>query len=69
MHAPNSGRLIACLGVIVVNFKDEKSVGEFEQSIWQECDSGAMKRYNSECCNKPSLEFRLGRAEWDVEEH
>ncbi|KAG7017969.1 hypothetical protein SDJN02_19835, partial [Cucurbita argyrosperma subsp. argyrosperma] len=23
----------------------------------QECDSGAMKKYNSECCNKPSLEF------------
>ncbi|XP_022983640.1 transcription repressor KAN1-like isoform X5 [Cucurbita maxima] len=34
----------------------------------QECDSGAMKRYSSEC-NKPSLEFRLGRAEWDVKEH
>ncbi|XP_050942234.1 transcription repressor KAN1-like isoform X5 [Cucumis melo] len=33
----------------------------------QECDSGAIKRYNSEC-KKPSLEFRLGRAEWDVKQ-
>ncbi|CAK9318015.1 unnamed protein product [Citrullus colocynthis] len=33
----------------------------------QECDSGVMKRYNSEF-KKPSLEFRLGRAEWDVKQ-
>ena len=36
--------------------------------VWQECDSGAMKRYNNSECKKPSLEFRLGRAEWDLKE-